>query len=349
MNLRTLSPDQLLNAGNLPETVDSWQAFGRSLLTDEACTFHRNVEISAWYAWLYRLEPMCFKWAGMAALASHHIRLALAPLRSPGDRHGPADLLRAWPRQRLLLADTDVIRQTNNGIFDDIFWVHLAYTSSGHDMGYVRSLLEPLSYYDSMLSGFELIDSGRSRLLSGREDASSDGHREIWDGNLALLEHEQRSLVQPHFDRLSNGYARLISMGSATAFETRRVRDRAVFFTSFYASALGATLTSRSRRAPRITCFDDRWRWLNVSVIPRFQRFEARPDLNTSVYEGIFDQSDYFAARPCTLVRLGTKPHEGLRKPTRPVTSRTTRDPLVDLMAEDSFPGSDPPSTWAGP
>ena len=38
----------------------------------------------------------------------------------------------------------------------------------------------------------------------------------IWEGNVQLLEHEQRALVQPNFDRLSGAFARLFSMGSTT-------------------------------------------------------------------------------------------------------------------------------------
>ena len=48
----------------------------------------------------------------------------------------------------------------------------------------------------------------------------------IWEGNRRLLEHEQRVLVQPHFDHLSCTYARLISMGAATTFEVHSLRRR---------------------------------------------------------------------------------------------------------------------------
>jgi hypothetical protein len=36
-------------------------------------------------------QPACFKWAAMAAIASHHIRLALFPLRLDADRTGFVD------------------------------------------------------------------------------------------------------------------------------------------------------------------------------------------------------------------------------------------------------------------
>ena len=59
-----------------PETISGWKAVAQSLLTPESCAFHRNVEISTHYAWLYTRLPACLKWAGMAAIASHHVRLA---------------------------------------------------------------------------------------------------------------------------------------------------------------------------------------------------------------------------------------------------------------------------------
>ena len=62
----------------------------------------------------------------------------------------------------------------------------------------------------------------------------------IWDGNIQLLQHEQRALVQPSFDRLSCRFARLFSMGSALGFEVRGLRQEASYFTSFYLASLDA-------------------------------------------------------------------------------------------------------------
>ena len=68
--------------------------------------------------------PAYFKWAGMAAFASHHVRLALFPLRLDRDRTGYVDIPHSLGRRRvLLLSDINTIRETNNAIFDDIFWV----------------------------------------------------------------------------------------------------------------------------------------------------------------------------------------------------------------------------------
>ena len=99
----------------------------------------------------------------------------------------------------------------------------------------------------------------------------------IWEGNVQLLEHEQRALVQPNFDRLSCAFARLFSMGSTLNFEVRGLRRELSYFTSFYLYSLGRGIPQalRAHAWPRITRFDDRWRWIVTSIVPRFRRFDA--------------------------------------------------------------------------
>ncbi len=116
----------------MPETVAEWKALADGLLTVQPCAFHRNIEISSRYAWLYKFLPAYFKWAGMAAFASHHVRIALFPFRLDTDRTGYVDIPSSLNRAKaLLLSDVNTIRETNNAIFDDIFWAHLASTTAG--------------------------------------------------------------------------------------------------------------------------------------------------------------------------------------------------------------------------
>ena len=66
-------------------------------------------------------------------------------------------------------------------------------------------------------------------------------------------------------------------MGSVTSFEVRGVRQEVAYFTSFYVYSLtrGVPHVLRARAWPRITRYDDRWRWIVTSVVPRFRRFDA--------------------------------------------------------------------------
>ena len=224
-------PREFVRENGTPDTIAGWKALADSLLTDQPCVFHRNLEISSRYAWIYKYMPAYLKWAGMAAFASHHVRLALFPLRLDRDRAGYVDIPHSLGRRKvLLLADVNTIRETNNGIFDDIFWVHLAYAAADDGIERLRGLLRatattPPSSRASKRSTQAGRQTGRSEEL-------------VWQGNIQLLEHEQRALVQPHLDALSCPFARLFSIGSALSFEVRGVRDEVSYFTSFYYYAL---------------------------------------------------------------------------------------------------------------
>jgi hypothetical protein len=274
-------------------------------LTDQACAFHRNVEISSRYAWLYRVLPACLKWAGMAAIASHHVRLALFPLRLDADRTGYVDIPHSLGRRRLLLQDVHTIRTTNNAIFNDIFWVHVAYLSADNGIERLRTLLRDLPDHRPVLAGFEAIDEGR-RVLDDRAASAEDKRAAtdlIWNGNVQLLEHEQRALVQPYFDHLSCAFARLISLGAASSFEARGARQEVAYFTSFYLSSLTRGMPSavRARTWPRITRYDDRWRWITTSVVPQFRRFDADLHLVDASMQRIFEDARGYASVPCEL------------------------------------------------
>ena len=102
-------------------------------------------------------------------------------------------------------------------------------------------------------------------------------------------------------------------MGAATNFEVRGVRQEASYFTSFYLYSLtrGIRQVVRGHIWPRITCFDDRWRWLVASIIPRFRRFDADVRLVDASLRGIFDEARDYASNPCVLRRL-PQPEESL-------------------------------------
>jgi hypothetical protein len=146
-------PRELVLRSGTPETIAGWKALADGLLTDQPCVFHRNLEISSRYAWMYKFLPACFKWAGMAAFASHHVRLALFPFRLDRDRAGYVDIPHSLGRRKvLLMADVNTIRETNNAIFDDIFWVHLAYGATDDGIERLRALLATEPHYAAVLS-----------------------------------------------------------------------------------------------------------------------------------------------------------------------------------------------------
>jgi hypothetical protein len=299
-------PHELVPRNRTPDTIAGWKAVAAGLLSPPCCAFHRNVEISSRYAWMYKLQPACFKWAAMAAIASHHVRLALFPLRLDTDRSGYVDIPHSLRRQKLLLTeDVNTIRTTNNAIFHDIFWVHLAYVTADDGIGRLRALLHAERHYAPVLAGFEAIDQGRRILEDAMASAQARQRADdlIWQGNIELLRHEQRALVQPRFDRLSRASAWLVSTGSATSFEAPGARQEIAYFTSFYLYSFtrGIPPALRARAWPTITHFEDRWRWLITSVVPRFRRFDADTRLVDASLQHILDEATAFASTPCVL------------------------------------------------
>ena len=79
------------------------------------------------------------------------------------------------------------------------------------------------------------------------------------------------------------------------------MRQEIADFTSFYLFSLtrGLPHALRARKWPRITRFDDRWRWLVTSVVPRFRRFDADTALVAASLRHIFDEARDFASSPC--------------------------------------------------
>ncbi|WP_157677186.1 DUF2515 family protein [Auraticoccus monumenti] len=285
-----------------PLTIAGWKAVVEGLLVDERCAGDRNRQISSCYAWAYMALPTTFKWAGMAAIASHHVRVALLPLHLQSSFRGSAAQLRRPGRWRVLTQDANTLRATNNAIFDDLFWVHLAYVTSG--IGLLRTLLRGERGYAPVLAAFEALDRGRWVLEDATASPAARGRARdlVWEGNLILLEHEQRFVVQPRFDRLSGRYAPVVSIGSATTFETRGPCRAIEHFTSFYLYTLGRANPRGlgGRLCPRITNYDDRWRWLVSSVVPRFRRVDTDPLVIQTILRRILDEDRHHPSSPCS-------------------------------------------------
>jgi hypothetical protein len=70
-----------------------------------------------------------------------------------------------------------------------------------------------------------------------------------------------------------------------------------------YSLTRGMPQALRGRMWPRITRFDDRWRWIETSIVPRFRRFDADARLVDSSLRRIFDEARDYAGNPCVLPR----------------------------------------------
>jgi hypothetical protein len=54
-------PHELVLRHGEPDTIAGWKALAGGLLTDQSCVFHRKLEISSRYAWIYKFLPAYFK------------------------------------------------------------------------------------------------------------------------------------------------------------------------------------------------------------------------------------------------------------------------------------------------
>ena len=246
---------------------ERWQARAEARLPRRADRVGRNAAITAEYARWYLRRQELFKWAGMAAFASHHVGMAF---RSTA--------------LRMLIPDLDRIRKINNLIYRDIGWAHLAYETEG--IAAIEEALRPNPPRPTrapraappiMLEAFRAIERGRRQIAAGHERA---GWRIVWHGNFLLLKHEQFDTVQPQFDQLSRGFSHLFSLATSMEFDAsdhalpwHRLRQR---WFALFMWTRGLLVLIRTRSTPDITNREHRWFWISKWLLPRWRSVDTK-------------------------------------------------------------------------
>ncbi len=254
----------------------------------------RNRAITAAYAGWYRQEPWLFKWAGMAAFASDQVGVALATaemlmaphraLREDGMPHPDAalpDLLRDLYGRGVtvalfvpialhegataqLLEDLRVIKQANDAIFNDTGWAHLAYIHGGLEV------LEACLTADEerpLLEAFRMLDEGAHRLCD--PSTFEEGRALIDRAAVAMLRHEQMTILPPYMERLSDLGRRLASLGTWLDFEGAPGLMGQPSFSGYFGLP-AVLLGTRS-----IANTQDRWTWIENDLLPRWFALSA--------------------------------------------------------------------------
>jgi hypothetical protein len=263
----------------------------------------RNQDISARYACWYIDHPRIFKWAGLAAFASHRIGILLAAydLRTEvGDTfHGDDRISTARqrppgvhdPHEGLRGDVLEQLRRTNNLVYEDIGWAHASYIEK-HGVAEIETKLGRDPSHDLMLTGFRKIETGE-KLLSSDPTTATD---QIWEGNRLLLEHEQRNVIQPQLDLMTPGVMSDVLShltwidfamesvssigdfldGSAWGAILQAVRNHPAVATAFHTSleTKGRRLLTRSGE-PDFSVFDQRWFWIEQEVLPLWRKYES--------------------------------------------------------------------------
>ena len=182
----------------------------------------------------------------------------------------------AWAaRELLLIEDVNTIRATNNAIFDDIFWVHLAYVTADDGIERLRTLLRAERHYAPVLAGFEAIDRGRRVLEDDTASAggSTSGRRSHLGGQRPAprARAARTGATQLRSPLVRVRQARLDRLGHDLRGARSAAGGRLLHLVLPLLAHPRVPHSLRAQTWPRITRFDDRWRWLATSVVPRFR------------------------------------------------------------------------------
>lgn len=251
-----------------------WTSRALEALPPERRVALRNAVITGTYAHWYLEHPRLYKWAGVAAFASHRVGLAIAPYDIVADDEGVRDVNDGFGQSvTTVLEDLDLIRRTNNMVYADIGWTHLAYVDPDGGLRAIEEALGDRPSHSRMVRGFQLIDDGRKMLDRGSSRAADEA---IWRGNALLLEHEQRVTVQPQFDKLSTRFDLFLSVFTSMDFDANNLRIDWRTHTSFFAHmwTRGAAQLVRTLSPPDIRRVEQRWHWVQRRVYPLWQRVE---------------------------------------------------------------------------
>lgn len=245
----------------------------------------RNAAITGLYARWYTDHPNLLKWAGMAVFASNAAGRYLRTIADIRERPGwgPLRGLARSARTGFLERQVDLLRRTNNGVFEDIGWAHVAYLSPEGGIDAVRDGLEDvLPTHRTLLEGFERIEEAR-RVA---HDDPFRSARLAWAGSRLLLKHEQQLVVQPLFASFEPWFGRFYSAVGASDFDLDPLHLETSTFTAFtpYMLVHGRSLLRASGSLrPDLTDFGQRWFWIDNHALPCWMRAESRPALRARI------------------------------------------------------------------
>lgn len=246
------------------DTIAEWKKKYMDGLPSEEDPIARNHAITASYATLYLQQPDLFKWAGMAAFASHHVGIAMLPYKIKSIE---IQNLSMATTHRGLFSDLNLIRHLNTMIYDDIAWVHEAYQTLGLDG--LQTLVKDSPHYQQIVHGFAMMDS-----VSTTQNGDSDTM--IWNANTILLKHEQLAVVQPVFDNLGAIFKSILTFCASLDFDPSHIKTDWRLRTSFmfYMYLSSPSTLFKTSSLPNLTIFEQRWKWLENRVVKNWRKRE---------------------------------------------------------------------------
>ena len=267
------------NTGTIKDKA-YWQTLAESNLPPEEQVHARNAAISARYARWYAEHPAVLKWAGMAAFACHRVGLALLPYEFIQVENAEFSARHKGSSEPVLahvLADLNKIRQTNNEVFHDIGWAHVAYTAADGGLAAIEACVSQDAQSKFLYEGFRLVEQGR-QLLAQKPAERKAAEKLIWQGNTLLLRQEQAIIVQPHFEQFDLDMREFLSLFTIMDFNATYLPLIAQYSSDFawFLWVRGLWLLLWTRSLPNIANWRHRWFWAEKALIPLWKRVEAK-------------------------------------------------------------------------
>lgn len=222
--------------------VEKWKSKAESFVPDyEDDPVIPNESITCSYVEVYNQNPEKFKWAGLAAIVSGII----------GNSYKDDIILRNVSGLEFPTA----IRNGNKAVYDDLLWQHLAYQEKGIEE------IERIYCY-GLTNNVETIPLSvyRAWLKIDQDDENN-----VWQGNLDLLKHEQKEILQ---DIIYEPFPIIWDWLEAFGYVESPVPEHDEKFPD-----------------SDIEIFDQRWKWLTESIIPKWRTYETNTNNNEALKE----------------------------------------------------------------
>ena len=222
--------------------------------------FKRNQMITAAYADLYLSDSETFKWAGMAAIASKEVGRGMGIGEALSESGLP--LIPGVPGARILGSDiVQWLATGNKAMYEDIYWQHLAYQNGG--IAELERIRDANDINPQVFQAWQKIDRGKRE---NNQDL-------IWEGNGDLLRFEQRDVLQPKvYDQSRQLWSDMSGAPAKWFMEIESPYNSQG--PSFQDFVDGGDLGN----------FDDRWKWINGSLLPEWKQIDANQKRQSSVF-----------------------------------------------------------------
>lgn len=252
-------------------SIEEWKNYGETLLTNEEQVIQRNADITSQYAQMYRSNPSLYKWAGMAAFASHHVGLSLLPFKL--GTINVLDLQSACKEKTGLLSDLNLVRHLNNRIYHDVGWVHILYHNKGIEQA--QTILAKDDHYAEISKALMKIEEGRLKLKEGAAQIES-ANKLIWEGNNDILFHEQSITVQPIFNNFGAVFKNVLRFCATLDYSASHTKTDWRTHSSFIRHMIfgSPSLLLHSKSLPDLTNLKHRWDWIQKKLLKNWIRSE---------------------------------------------------------------------------